>query len=423
MEWMINSNQIVVLAILAVAAAAGFACIAVQTSKKQFSYKNEKKLQSSKILMTALVLTSLFSLGQFSTGPTLLSASAESINPVVTWNTLTGYLGVLHNHGPPDLARDYVLVHVAIYDALLLANDMEDNPSQAAIVAGAASEVLQYLFPDNAKQINALRSSEIKSIEDNNNEIQSGLRIGRDVGKAVVVYAKTDGYDTPWDGIIPTGPCKWTGINPIGPTFGSVNPFILSSWDEFTIPPPPACGSKEDDKEVRLVIHTHEHLTEEEIAIAERWEPIPALIHNGQLNERILSNNLNIFDAARAAAYTNIASHDSMVSVWKSKYIFWTDRPFQRIPDFESVIVTPNFPAYPSGHSTAAPATAVVLGNLFPEDAKQLIRDAQENALSRLLGGVHWDVDDAVGYDLGLQIGNKVLEDMLGPPHPFILPN
>ena len=147
------------------------------------------------------------------------------------------------------------------------------------------------------------------------------------------------------------------------------------------------------------------------------------MLHNDQLNERILSNNLSIFDAAHAAVYVNVASHDSMVAVWHSKYIFWTGRPFQLISGFEPVIVTPNFPAYPSGHSTAAPSTAVVLGQLFPEDAEQLILDAQENALSRLLGGVHWNVDDTVGYDLGLQIGNKVVEDMLGPPHPFIHPN
>ena len=52
------------------------------------------------------------------------------------------------------------------------------------------------------------------------------------------------------------------------------------------------------------------------------------------------------------------------------------------------MIATPNFPAYPSGHSTAAPATAVVLGHLFPEDAEQLLLDAQENALSRLYGAI-----------------------------------
>jgi len=365
----------------------------------------------------------MFSFGQFSASPSVFSATAESINPVVSWNIFTGDLGVLHNHGPPDLARDYVLVHVAIYDALLSANNMQGNPSQTAIVAGAASEVLQHLFPENVEQIIAMESSEIASIPDEKGKINSGLSIGHMVGKKVVAYAKADGYDTIWDGIIPIGPCNWTGVAPIGATFGSVKTFVLNSWDEFSIPPPPECGSTEDLAEIQLVIDTHDALTTEQIDIARKWEPIPALLHNDQLNERILSHNLSIFDAARAAAYVNVASHDSMVAVWHSKYIFWTGRPFQRIADFEPVIATPNFPAYPSGHSTAAPATAVILGNLFPEDAEQLILDAQENALSRLLGGVHWNVDDTVGYDLGLQVGNKVLEDMLGPPHPFIHPH
>ncbi len=268
-----------------------------------------------------------------------------------------------------------------------------------------------------------MESSQIATIQASSAQINNGLRIGHTEGKKVVAYAKTDGYDTVWDVIIPSGDdCKWTGDNPIGPTFGSVKTFVLTSWDEFPIPPPPVCGSPEDLAEIQLVIETNEHLKKKEIDIARKWEPIPALIHNDQLNERILSHNLSIFDAARAAVYVNIASHDSMVAVWHSKYIFWTARPFQRIPDFEPVIATPHFPAYPSGHSTAAPATAAVLGHLFPKDDEQLILDAQENALSRLLGGVHWNVDDTVGYDLGLQIGNKVVEDMLGPPHQFIHP-
>jgi len=387
-----------------------------------FLSKKGKEFHITRMLTIVLVLTSMISLGQFSAGPSVFLASAES-NPVVSWNIFTGDLGELHNHGPPDLARDYVLVHVAIYDALLSANNMKGGPSQAAIVAGAASEVLQHLFPENIEQIIAMESSEIASIADEKGKINSGLNIGHMIGKKVVAYAKTDGYDTVWDGIIPQGPCNWTGVAPIGPTFGSVNTFVLNSWDEFPIPPPPECGSEEDLAEIQLVVDTHDNLTQEQIDIAGKWEPIPALLHNDQLNERILSHNLSIFDAARAAAYVNVASHDSMVAVWHSKYIFWTGRPFQRIPGFEPVIVTPNFPAYPSGHSTAAPATAVVLGQLFPEDAEQLILDAQENALSRLLGGVHWNVDDTVGYDLGLQIGNKVVEDMLGSPHPFIHPN
>lgn len=397
--------------------------MSIKNTLASFLSNDKQRFHISRMLTAVLVLTGMFSFGQFNTSPTVLSAGAESTNPVVTWNTFTGRLGVLHQHGPPDLARDYVLVHVAIYDALLKANSIKGNPSQAAVVAGAASEVLQYLFPDNAAQIIGVESSEIASIHDKKGKIQNGLDIGHKIGKKVVKYAKTDGYNTPWDGNIPPGSCNWTGVSPIGATFGSVKTFVLNSWDEFPIPPPPECGSPEDLAEIQLVIDTHDALTDEQRDIARRWEPIPALIHNDQLNERILSHNLSIFDAARAAVYVNIASHDSMVAVWHSKYIFWTGRPFQLIDGFDTVIATPNFPAYPSGHSTAAPATAIILGHLFPEDAEQLILDAQENALSRLLGGVHWNVDDTVGYNLGLQIGNKVLEDMLGSPHPFVSPH
>ena len=345
-----------------------------------------------------------------------------SENPVVTWNKLTGQLGSLYNHGPPALARDYVLVHVAIYDALLNAVNNNENPSEAAIVAGAASEVLKHLFPANAGQVDAIKSSQIASIGDSPSRVQLGLDLGHIVGKKVVDYAKTDGYDTPWDGSRPPGGCIWPDDNPIGATFGNVKTFILTSWDKFTIPPPPDCGSAEDADEIQLVIDTQNIPQPQKginDAIAVKWEPIPALIHNKQLNERIESHNLDIFDAARAAVYTNIASHDAMVAVWHNKYDYWTARPFHRIDNFVPVIVTPNFPGYPSGHSTAAPATALVLGNLFG-GTDQLLDDAAENAKSRLYGGVHFNIDDDVGYDLGIKIGRNVLNDMLGSPHPFI---
>lgn len=381
---------------------------------------NDKRITLKSFVYLSTFTALIFTLFSFSIYDS--SANADTMNPVVTWNTLTGNLGLLNNHGPPQLARDYALVHIAIYDALLDSNKIKGDRSQDAIVIGAASEVLQYLFPENTAEIKAFTSSEIKKIIDKNGAVKSGLNLGQKVGKNVVKYAKHDNYDTPWDGTMPTGDCNWTGVNPIGVTFGYAKPFVLTSANEFPIPSPPECGSAEYQSEVNIVLDTFNNLTPEQIQIAKKWEPIPAILHNQQLDERILSHNLSIFDAARAAAYVNVASYDSMVAVWHSKYTYWTERPFQHIDGFTPVIVTPNFPAYPSGHSTAAPATAVILGNIFPEDAASLLDDAAENAVSRLYGGVHWNIDDSVGYSLGLQIGNKVLDDMNGPQHPFIYP-
>ena len=373
--------------------------------------------------MFVLVITSMFSFMQLSS-PNIISANADLTNPIVTWNEFTTNLGLQRQDGPPELARDDTLVAVAIYDALLHMTTGKSSPSQAAIAAGAASEVLRYLFPDKISQINALEASETAGIQGySKGQISSGLNIGEMEGKRVVAYAKTDGADASWDGIIPTGPCIWTGVNPIGPLVGNQKTFILNSATEFPISPPAPCGSPADQAEVQLEIDTNNNLTPEQIAIAQKWAPSPAVLDNNQLNSRILTHHLSIFDAARASAYVNVCSYDAFVAIWHIKYIYWIDRPFMRISGFVPVIPTPNFPAYPSGHSGVASSTALVLGKLFPDEASVFISEAQEDALSRLLGGVHWNEDDVNAYNLGLQIGQKVVNDMEGPPHPFVLPN
>lgn len=126
-----------------------------------------------------------------------------------------------------------------------------------------------------------------------------------------------------------------------------------------------------------------------------------------------------MIDATFQTSFSDQA-FDIFVSIWHTKYVYWLDRPFQRIDGFASVIATPNFPAYPSGHSGVAGATSRVLGHIFPADAAQLTAEAEEDALSRLLGGVHWNQDDVHGIDLGYKIGDKVVQDMLKPPHTFV---
>jgi membrane-associated phospholipid phosphatase len=60
-----------------------------------------------------------------------------------------------------------------------------------------------------------------------------------------------------------------------------------------------------------------------------------------------------------------------------------------------SLIPTPPFPSYPSGHSTTSGAASTVLGALFPGRAKELAAMADEAAISRLYGGVHYRFDNA----------------------------
>jgi membrane-associated phospholipid phosphatase len=63
-------------------------------------------------------------------------------------------------------------------------------------------------------------------------------------------------------------------------------------------------------------------------------------------------------------------------------------RPSQLDPSIKTMIGLPNFPAYPSGHSTFSAAAATTLGAIFPQGAASFNAMADEAGVSRLYGGI-----------------------------------
>jgi membrane-associated phospholipid phosphatase len=359
-----------------------------------------------------------------------LAQNISNNNAVVSWNQMMTAIGSQKNIPAPYLARDYALMHVAIYDALLQStnNNTANNKksSEGAIVAGAAAEVLAYLFPENFASIAALEEQQLTHIAGHDtSQIVDGKTIGHDVAKKAIAYAETiDTSDAQLrNETAPSSSGKWSGTNPLGPSFGYEKTYILSSGTEFQPLPPYPFGSAEDVADVQAVIDAAHSRTPEQIAIVHKWAALsPATIWNNMLNERIENYNLPILESARASAYLNAAMYDSFVSCWYTKFTYWTARPFQRItdPEFTTVIPTPNFPSYTSGHSAVSSTAAVILGQLFPEEADYFLSQAQEAAASRLWAGIHFPQDNNNGFAVGQQIGREYVNDMLKPPHQFV---
>lgn len=332
--------------------------------------------------------------------------------PPMLWNRVTTRLGLAAKLPPPKFSRAYALVHVAIYDALLAAHqtnrhDLLDN----AVSAGAATTVLEYLFPSDSASIfefvrGQLRAPHGLAI----GRVVRSWVLGRRVGELVVDHGKLDGSNVPFTGTPPSGDGIWTGTNPVLPTCGDWQTWITTSGGEFQPEPPYPFGSHADSVEVQQVYDVSLHRTPEQIAIVHKWaDTPPPTIWNAILNDRITSNSLNTMHAARAYAYLNVAMYDAFVSCWKTKYIYWIARPFQRTPGLVTVITTPNFPSYTSGHSTISGAAAIVMGELFSSEASYFSAQADEAAISRLYGGIHFQHDNDQGLAVGHQIGNKVV--------------
>ena len=134
------------------------------------------------------------------------------------------------------------------------------------------------------------------------------------------------------------------------------------------------------------------------------------------------------------AAYTQtaIALFDAFISCWDEKYRSNYVRPETMInkiidADWRPYIQTPPFPSYTSGHATVSAAGAEVMTAHFGDNfsftdtsllefgiANREIRSfrqaAQEAAMSRLYGGIHYRFDNENGAVSGKKVGELVLK-------------
>ena len=103
---------------------------------------------------------------------------------------------------------------------------------------------------------------------------------------------------------------------------------------------------------------------------------------------------------------------DAFISCWNAKFTYWTKRPNMRDASIATIIPTPNFPSYPSGHSTISSAAAVVLDHFFPD--QKWLAMATEAKDSRLWAGIHFPIDNEEGFAVGLKIGKFAVASTAG---------
>jgi membrane-associated phospholipid phosphatase len=288
-------------------------------------------------------------------------------------------------------------------------------PSEHAAVAAAAADVLSYLFPKSQAEL-ARRSQEaaqsrIAAGVQYPSDVQAGLALGHEIGKAAITRAKADRSDTPWDGKLATGRNMWAGTNPIGIMRGGWVPWVLTSADQFRPPPPPAPGSPQMAADLAEVMNFQR--TPQSKRTSYFWAVVP------ELREWIAITNLKIFEArmdddppwaARAMALTMIASDDSFIGCFEAKYHYLAPRPFQMDSNVDMLFLAPNHPSYPAAHGCGDGAAEAVLSYLFPNDAAYFKERAEEGALSRLWAGIHFRSDLDAGLKLGRSVGQLTVE-------------
>ncbi|MFN2390167.1 MAG: phosphatase PAP2 family protein [Actinomycetota bacterium] len=388
---------------------------------------------------------------------------------------------------PPFAARALVLLHTGLYDAMVAAFDSQNTyfrrapykvddridplfkergtsyaPEEAAI-AGAAGELLPYLFPlEPPATFEALVDEAIKTRKlagvNYPSDVKRARRLGREAAALFIARGNSDGStNTGFAYPRPEGEQYWEPTpppyeSPIGGPIGTWLPWALESPSEARvasgIPPPPAYGSEEFMTDLFEVMDVHANLTDEQKAIATFWDDGPGTgTPPGHWNE-IALDLLDTFDitgtkkTAEIFALLNVVNQDSAIAFFEAKYFWWSIRPITAVlrlcddgtvlcteaeleqdpsrrvyacPAEEgkelwcSYITTPPFPSYPAGHSTFSGGAGRLLTHYFPEAGDLLNELAEQAAYSRLLGGIHFRSDNEAGLTLGRTVAELAL--------------
>lgn len=307
---------------------------------------------------------------------------------------------------PPRAARALALLSTAMHEAAAVHHGRD-----AAVLDGAAATVLAHVFPGTPVEASADKKS-----------FARGERIAR----RLIARAQSDGSDAAWTGTVPVGDGFWIPTppllvaSPLEPLAGTWRPWNLRSGSQFRPGPPPAYGSAEFLAELEEVYGVSQSLTVAQRAIATSWADGPGTAtlagHWNRIAVELAENEgWSAREAARAFAALNTAQADAFIACWDAKFTYWSLRPvtaIRRLIDgaWLPLIATPPFPAYVSGHSSTSGAASTVLAALLLERAPELEALAEEAAVSRLYGGIHFASDNEAGLTLGRRVGRVAVK-------------
>ena len=245
-------------------------------------------------------------------------------------------------------------------------------------------------------------------------DTRAGLDLGKAVAARVIEHLKLDGKK--WEGTVPVGSGLWVGSNPGGIDDVRWKLFVLSSASQFRPGPPPAPDSPERAAELAEVKNfKRTPLTNSKVFY---WQfgqyGGPGVLHrlSDEVGRRLADLGLdrNAPRAARAYALVHVAHYDGWIGSQDAKFHYWTARPNHFDPTITTVVPNPNFPTYVSNAATLGMAPTTVLEYLFPREATRYRAWVQEFGYSRLWAGIHFRSDIEAGYEIGRNVGQKVIE-------------
>jgi hypothetical protein len=385
------------------------------------------------------------------------SARADA---VLDWNATAAALPIAV---PPVHARVMAAMHGAVHDAINAIEphhetyrfQVEASPSASkdAAVASAAHGVLVALVPSQKAALDAALAKSLANISDERSKAD-GIVVGMTAAERMLAWRAKDNFDAKAEDKPGTGVGVWQrtppGLAPGAlPQLGDVTPFTLKSVDQFATKGRPALSSGEfarDLDEVKRLGGRHStERTADQTAVALFWSgnEIPQL--NAVARAVSQATKLSMHENARLFALTHMAAADALIVSFRIKYQENAWRPITAIraghgrvaPDliWDSLLITPPHPEYPSAHCIATGAVAQVLRDLFGSDEvnfsyvfppglgmmrsyRSLTQIEKEMEDARVFAGIHFRTTDEHSTELGRKVGAFAVANHLRPTAP-----
>ncbi|WP_276168996.1 vanadium-dependent haloperoxidase [Zobellia alginiliquefaciens] len=316
---------------------------------------------------------------------------------------------------------------------------------------------------DKVEAIKGDMLAEIKAIGIDAVVYENSVSFGEELAAEILNWAAKDGYlrrtalprysvnddAGRWK---PTPPDYMEAIEP---HWNTIRPFVLDSAGQFDPGLPTAFDLEKDSKFYEEAIEVYEtvnQLDDKQLEVAKFWDCNPNISHTkghvmyfqqqispgghwmhiaAQVLEEEKANGVT---AAETMSLLGVTIADAFISCWDQKYKSSLTRPETYInnyidQDWEPILQTPAFPEHTSGHSVASSAAATALTALFgenyafvdatevpyglpPRSFQSFWQAAEEAAISRLYGGIHYRPAIELGVQQGRAIGNFVVKSV-----------
>ncbi|WP_176737029.1 vanadium-dependent haloperoxidase [Oligoflexus tunisiensis] len=400
---------------------------------------------------------------------------SEDMKFVTTWNEFA-LDSIRQRRIVPPLAVQYLAaMHLAMFEAanrssgsyLSLMNvPVESSPGNLQLqrlqTAAAAFRVLKDFAPPGIQEKAAQTLQEESLVTTLPEEMKlNAMEEAYRLSDRIISERLTDPGTTSPSQTFPVGPGYWVPTPPLQgpyllPGWGRLQPWILEKGEALRPLGPPALNSAAYaaalDEVRRLGSKNSTERTAEQTETAFFWADgagtsTPPGHWNTILKDHLAQCDNDLVEITRIHAILNMAMADACIAAWDSKWHFYFWRPITAIreanqdgnpftepdPSWESLLDTPPFPAYVSGHAAVSGTAAVVLTDFFQDrlpsvrvtsEVVPVVRQypdfaaaAHDAARSRVYGGIHYEFDGQDGLHLAQSLG-QVYHAQALPPRP-----